>query len=358
MCSDDIFFDLLTDFPVHLKTEPLDDLFNTESKPVLSKKLLETTALLSYGGEDTTNNSETIPQANFNLEDPSQTSPHDSHKVLSPSVACSGEQVKMGPRKRKEPQSDPFSPLPTGSDCSTKSSVVTTADESDLSGCPSTDMKPSKLHPYEDFNSFLIREGGVERERLARLVSSQDYPRPDEDFVSFLARSIGIRDEQYVANLRQALRCEPIHSELEPQFPVKQEAEEAALDILPDEDAMSFLLRSGSWESASTLEEELSLVGPRKDEDAETFLRRTGNLSTASLGLDSMKDMQLVPPGMSSFITARQELHMLRKQVLVKVSSPSEPMKDEVLMKENSPSTPTEIDGVVINRKRKSPDLV
>ncbi|KAL3691290.1 hypothetical protein R1sor_004941 [Riccia sorocarpa] len=362
MCSEDLF-ELLADFPVHLKTDPLDDLFKTGSKPVLSKKLFETT-LPSYDGAKATNKLRPSGQTYSDQEDSSQTSPRDSCNV-PPSEGSGGNQVKSEQTKRStskasraEPKSDRSPPLSTQSDASSKSSSVVTDDESDLAGCPPENMKASKLHPYEDFYSFLTREGGVERERLARAVTSQEYPRPEEDFVSFLARCIGVKDEQYVANLRQSLKCEPIHSEMEPQEPVKKEAEETVLDIHPDEDAMSFLLRQGSWESASSLEEDLSLVGPRKDEDAETFLRRTGNLSSASLDLDSLKDMQLVPPGMSSFITSRQELEVLREQVLVKLNSASEPVKDEVLMEENSPSSSSEMDGVVINRKRKSSDLV
>ncbi|KAG6550831.1 hypothetical protein Mapa_007627 [Marchantia paleacea] len=376
MCSSDVF-DLLVDFPLQLKTEPLDDLFDTEPKPILNRKLLETpTSFFSYD-EEPTNSIPKSPVPMFNYEEeeaicspkaPAHLLNYDGEdmksclKSPSPSLNSDGEQVKRSPKNSPEPRtpkaksrSESLSPPAVSRSDSPKTSVLTTADGSALVGGP-VYMKASKLHPYEDFHSFLIREGGIGRERLARLVSSQEYPRADEDFVSFLARSIGIKDEQYVTNLRQALRCEPIIEFGKSQVPVKMEVDYSKLEVGPDEDAVSFFVRAGSWESTSSVDEELASVGLDEDEDAESFLRRTGHLSSSGLEFESLKDSQFVPPGMSSFITAKEELEALKDQVLVQVSSPSETMKDEVLVQVTPPSTPEDMEGVVVNRKRRSSD--
>lgn len=133
---------------------------------------------------------------------------------------------------------------------------------------------------YEDFAEL------VARDRAITAAAEITPPLMDEDFVGYLARTNGIRDEKLIRQMRDALMWDG-NSKLE-QPPVAaadrfgQSATDVPLCVGEGEDAMSFFVRAGSWDSSSSISQDLASAGLAEDEDAASYLMRTGNLTADS----------------------------------------------------------------------------
>jgi hypothetical protein len=156
----------------------------------------------------------------------------------------------------------------------------------------------------EGFHSILAKEGGVNKEQLSVGLAGMVVPEADEDFVAYLARFLGIKDKQTVSNWRQLLTSkdlclenpEPGSCRIQVPLPrLKSEVTEPAaqLSVRENEDAASFFVRVGSWDSPRSVLEDLACDGPEDDEDAESYLRRTNCIT--NIGGQFLMDDDKVP---------------------------------------------------------------
>ncbi|CAM6101681.1 unnamed protein product [Calypogeia fissa] len=299
--------DLWNEFPLQLKIEPLDDLFNNSPKATPNKKFFEAAVT---DDNDMDNASE----------------------ITDCVITDAFEEVKpMKPLKSQEGKN---------------SLGVAGAENAVVGGIP---WKASKLYAYEDFHSFLAREGGLNQERLSRLVDDVS-PRPDEDFVSFLARSNGIKDEQMINRLRQALKLEPAIEAIQLNKPVKMEVD-SDLKVREGEDAAAFFVRAGSWESASSISEELASVGLDEfaDEDAESFFRRTEGIEDSDLDGGELTNGSLPSGAPVALISPKQEVNVLNV-----VDSPKN--SDQVSKPSESNESSPANQQVVVKKRKQSPE--
>lgn len=279
--------DLWNEFPLQLKIEPLDDLFNDIPKATPKAKLLE--AAMNDGKDK---------DSSFEIADSVLT---DAFELVKPTKPLKAQEGKKNFLK------------------------VVGSDHAVVDGIP---WKTSKLYAYEDFYSFLGREGGFNQERLSRLVDDVS-PKPDEDFISFLARSNGIKDEQMISRLRQALKLEPGFEAIKSgaaNKPVKMEVD-SELKVQEGEDAASFFVRTGSWESTLSISEDLASVGLDEfvDEDAESFFRRTEGIGDADFDGGDSTNGTASGGASVALISPKEEVDVLRfepPQIPVQVGLP------------------------------------
>lgn len=309
--------DLWSEFPLQLKIEPLDDLFESDSISTNELKAFDDYLSDDYLSEPDA----VVPDAFF--EQVKAEKPQKLQKPLKP-------QERKGTAK--------------------KAVEVVGSDNAVMNGI--YDNASTKLYAFEDFYTFLARENGLDRERLSILVDGV-APRPDEDFVAFLARSNGFDDEQVIDRLRQALSLEPVidfSSGIKPNRPVKMEAD-LDLKVREGEDAASFFVRAGTWESASAIQEELAAAGLDENEDAESFFIRTETESSGYNYPDGGGGGALLPGAASVALIGtafpKQEEEggdLAKEQTSVLVSGTS------------SASSESSNDNQVVVKKRKSSD--
>ncbi len=137
-----------------------------------------------------------------------------------------------------------------------------------------TNLKATRLS--EDFHYVLAKGGGVDQDQLRLGLPEVTAPRADEDFVAYLACFFGIFDKQIVSKWRHLLtsqepgsntpelgsrRFQLPHLEIKSDI-INNPAGAAELSVWENEDAASFFLRIGSWDSSVSVSEDLASDGP------------------------------------------------------------------------------------------------